>query len=144
MPRIMEAYLHWKYGATPLDAPSSPGYDFDLDRIDYFSDETSLHVPRTSEQGPAEALVRYGYLSPTPDQPTIAVSLETLELFHNIRRFKPSFSVEAFTKMVCYKNYVTKALLELRSYSLLISDLVCRSPTAGDIGKRSPTPSICT
>ena len=54
-----------------------------------------------------DALVLEGYLPATPDQPTIAVSLSALELYHTLRLVKPSLSVEGFTRFLCYKYLVS-------------------------------------
>lgn len=49
-----------------------------------------------------------GYLSKTPVNPNVALSFRSLELFHRIRLRKPSFSMEAFTKVVAdYYNVST-------------------------------------
>ncbi|KAI5984616.1 hypothetical protein EDD15DRAFT_2390391 [Pisolithus albus] len=64
--------------------------------------ESSINVPRTDDiASPVEALVLAGYLSPTPISPTIAISISTLELYRLLRLRKPSFSVEAYTKVIC-------------------------------------------
>ncbi|KAG1791474.1 hypothetical protein EV424DRAFT_1475992 [Suillus variegatus] len=42
-----------------------------------------------------------GLLGCSPLQPTIAVSLHCLELYHQIRRRKPSFSIQAMVKVLC-------------------------------------------
>ncbi|KDQ18596.1 hypothetical protein BOTBODRAFT_97369, partial [Botryobasidium botryosum FD-172 SS1] len=47
------------------------------------------------------SLVSAGYLGATPDQPTIAVCLKTLELYHRLRVRQPNFSIQAFTKVIC-------------------------------------------
>ncbi len=89
---------------TAADVPPAPSdYDLELDCIDFFNPRSSVKIARTSRQTAAEALVCRGFLGGTPDKPTIAVSLDTLQLFYDIRQFKASYSVEAFTKMVCYK-----------------------------------------
>ena len=129
MPRILAAYLQWKYSSTvpfrepPTQEPAptadqvpdaqtgSPEYDLNLDCLDFYTLKTAIHVPRMSSQSPAEALVLHGYLGATPDNPSLAVSLDTLELFRDIRRFKASYSVEAFTKLLCYKYYVCAVCL---------------------------------
>lgn len=46
-------------------------------------------------------LMRNGWIAKTPDNPTAGVSIKTLELFHRLRQRKPSFSAEAFTKVIC-------------------------------------------
>lgn len=49
----------------------------------------------------AEALVLAGYLGTTPQTPSIAISITTLELYRRLRLRKPSLSVEAFSKVIC-------------------------------------------
>ena len=157
MPRIMAAYLQWKYRTTPSREPTppaqenatpteeevpdaqaqtgSPDYDLDLDCLDFYTLKSTLHVPRTSSHSPAEALVLHGFLGATPDNPSIAVSLETLELFRHIRRFKASYSVEAFTKLLCYRYYVCKINTPMNPYLTARS----RSPTVDGIERQYPT-----
>ncbi|KAG1788608.1 hypothetical protein EV424DRAFT_1356046, partial [Suillus variegatus] len=47
------------------------------------------------------SLLRIGLLGCSPLQPTIAIRLECLELYHQIRRYQSSFSIQAFTKVLC-------------------------------------------
>jgi hypothetical protein len=47
------------------------------------------------------SLIKAGYLGSSPVQPMLAVSLECLKLYHQIRRRKPSFSVQAMVKVLC-------------------------------------------
>ncbi|RPD78575.1 hypothetical protein L226DRAFT_457563 [Lentinus tigrinus ALCF2SS1-7] len=88
---------------VPDAEPESSDWDLEVECIDFYNPRETIIIPRTSRQLPAEALVRNGFLGATPERPSIAVSLDTLQLFYDIRRFKASYSVEAFTKMVCYK-----------------------------------------
>ena len=50
---------------------------------------------------PALDLMRQGFVAKTPQSPEIAVSVKTLQLLYWLRRRKPSFSIEAFAKVVC-------------------------------------------
>ncbi|KAI6015947.1 hypothetical protein EDC04DRAFT_2870426 [Pisolithus marmoratus] len=64
--------------------------------------ESSINIPHTEDiTSPVEALVLAGYLSPTPISLTIAISISTLELYHLLHLHKLSFSVEAYTKVIC-------------------------------------------
>ncbi|KAG2131859.1 hypothetical protein BD769DRAFT_1386566 [Suillus cothurnatus] len=47
------------------------------------------------------SLIRAGYLGGSPVQPMLAVSLECLELYHQIHQRKVSFSVQAMVKVLC-------------------------------------------
>ncbi|KAI0700240.1 hypothetical protein C8T65DRAFT_709710 [Cerioporus squamosus] len=120
MPSMLTAYLQWKYGhCEQSESPEEPSeYDLHVEPVDYFNPRESAIIRRSSSQNPAEALVLKGYLGSVPDHPSIVISLDTLELFYDIRRFKPSFSVEAFTKMVCYKYVIPYR----RRYRKAISD----------------------
>ncbi|EIW74685.1 hypothetical protein CONPUDRAFT_159976 [Coniophora puteana RWD-64-598 SS2] len=94
----------------PSDAASAPDTpvldlpqrcDFDISVVDIYTLSSIAHVPRLGTERTAEALVSAGYLGATPEKPTIAFSLPTLELFRRLRLRKPSFSVEAFAKVIC-------------------------------------------
>ncbi|KAI0702856.1 hypothetical protein BC835DRAFT_1263436, partial [Cytidiella melzeri] len=67
-----------------------------------FSRETELTVTRLpSSLSPALDLMRHGFLAKTPSRPSVAVSIKTLELLYRLRQRKASYSVEAFTKVLC-------------------------------------------
>ncbi|KAI0701463.1 hypothetical protein BC835DRAFT_1404505 [Cytidiella melzeri] len=50
---------------------------------------------------PALDLMRNGYVAKSPSKPTVAVSIDTLALLYRLRQRKPSYSIEAFAKVVC-------------------------------------------
>lgn len=56
--------------------------------------------PHTSVS-PAIDLAEHGFLAKTPVFPNVAVGFQTLELFHRLRLRKASYSVEAFTRLLC-------------------------------------------
>jgi hypothetical protein len=120
IPSLIEAFLKWKYpepptsdtldGSTP--APTSTdttaavdvdpvSYDFSIDCVDLYSLSTSIFVPRTSSMTAMEALMIQGYLATSPVDPTLAVSIKTLELFRRLRSRKASLSVEVYAKVLC-------------------------------------------
>ncbi|KAG0697415.1 hypothetical protein DFH29DRAFT_946408 [Suillus ampliporus] len=47
------------------------------------------------------SLIKAGFLGCSPQQPTTAISLKCLELYHQIRRHKSSFSMQAMVKVLC-------------------------------------------
>lgn len=107
---LTEAFIQWNYQEAPActtfkDANAQPdvqGWDFDQDVIDLYTLARVAIIPRDDTTPVAVALVRAGYLGASPNNPSYAVSLRTLELFYTIRLFKPSFSVEAFAKVVTH------------------------------------------
>lgn len=117
LPSLVDAILAWKYNAPlPTHAPANDmadepradgdptaeSYDFSIPIIDIYSLTTVAHIPRSATStSAAEALVLQGYLGASPQQPQLAVSIRTLELYRRIRMRKASFSVEAFSKVLC-------------------------------------------
>lgn len=115
IPQLARAYLKWKYAASPPPIPSqansaktSPDecYDFDITVIDLYSKKRTAHIKRGTHHPMAESLVLHGYLGTSPINPSLAISLDSLELFRCIKLFKVSFSTEAFTKLLCYMYFV--------------------------------------
>jgi hypothetical protein len=74
-------------------------WDFTIEVIDIFILSTQALIVRSAAI--SEALVLNGYLGTSPENPTTAISLRTLELYTRICAHKPSFSVEAFAKVIC-------------------------------------------
>jgi hypothetical protein len=89
------------------DTPCSPGpdvapfYNFDIAMIDIYTLRRMCTIHRTSEMKTAVALMNYGLLLNVPFLPLMALSLMILELYCRLWLWKPSFNVEAFTKVVC-------------------------------------------
>lgn len=48
-----------------------------------------------------EALAHVGYIACSPEQPQLAVSIATLQLYHYLRLRQPSFSTESFARVIC-------------------------------------------
>ena len=88
--------------SSPSSSGSTPdSYDFNITMIDIYTLQRNRNIHRTSEMKTAVALMSHGLLSNVPLLPSIALSLSTLELYRRLRLWKPSFSVEAFAKVVC-------------------------------------------
>ena len=67
------------------------------------------------------ALPFSGYLGNKPLSPNLAISIRMLELYRKLRLRKPSFSVKAFTKVVCDLDLVSLMMTTLPSeYKLIV------------------------
>ncbi len=91
--------------STPLHTTAGPRdsqYDFAIRVVDVYTLESIVTItpPADSKSG-AAALVMQGYIGASPVNPTLAISIKTLELFRRLRLRKASFSVEAFAKVIC-------------------------------------------
>ncbi|KAG2120942.1 uncharacterized protein F5147DRAFT_741824 [Suillus discolor] len=83
-------------------SPSPSSYDFEIECIDIYTLSNTTHIQcHTNVKTVSEALVLNSYIGATPESPSIAISLRTLELYYRIRLQKPSFSAEAFMKVLC-------------------------------------------
>ncbi|KAI0699449.1 hypothetical protein BC835DRAFT_1405155 [Cytidiella melzeri] len=105
---LVRTYLDYTHApeAVPPENPvivmAAETLVYTVDVICLFSRTTEITVTRLPDSlSPALDLMRHGYLAKTPSRPTIAVSLKTLELLYRLRQRKASYSVEAFTKVLC-------------------------------------------
>ena len=62
--------------------------------------------PIKGEAWANETLIRHGYLGCAALQPTLAISIRTLELYHQTHRTCPRFSIEAQCKTLCFMQSV--------------------------------------
>ena len=130
---VTKGYIQWKY-RSPADAepnaPTGPSadaeqpeqtYAYGVDAYDIFTRTARLTIQRRADSiSPAIDLIRHGYLAKSPTKPTVAVAITTLELLYRLRQRKPSFSIEAFAKVVC--DYYNVGLYDPRSD---VPDLIC-------------------
>ncbi|TEB22435.1 hypothetical protein FA13DRAFT_1716044 [Coprinellus micaceus] len=90
-----------------LCSPISPAPDCDsnldytVTAIDLYTLQGDITVPHHDDQFTAVALVEAGYLGNSPVQPSLAILLKTLDLLKTLHQPKPSFSFEAFKKVLC-------------------------------------------
>lgn len=103
-------------------------YDFDIDVVDMYSLARSAHVQRDATQTTVIALAEQGYLASTPVSPTLAITFNTLEHFRLLRLRKPSFSLEAFAKVLCDSYAVCWARARCIINILIMSILASISP----------------
>ena len=87
--------------------------------IDIYTLSTSIKFSCPEDQTTASTLASLGFIGNAPFHPSVAVSVKTLELYRILRRRKPSFSVEAFVKVVC-DLYMVCDLLYFLAYSHIL------------------------
>ncbi|KAF8332283.1 uncharacterized protein EI90DRAFT_3122714 [Cantharellus anzutake] len=106
LPVLANFYLHFKTEnprSTPAHYPA-PGDDIGYIHIhclDIFDGDAIEYIPmRPGEVFPACALIRAGYLCPTPMEPQLAISLQSLELLHSLFRVAPAFTFQHFSRLL--------------------------------------------
>ncbi|KAJ3831206.1 hypothetical protein F5878DRAFT_549821 [Lentinula raphanica] len=115
---LADRFIEWKYSTQPNPTDGSSEYNFTIPVVDIHTLDREVNIQRPGDMTVSHALMRAGYLGSSPEQPSLAVSLQTLELFRTLRLFKPNLSVEAFAKTICHlysKPY-------RRSYRTALSD----------------------
>ncbi len=126
---LTDAFVEWRFGPsadvpprpdepvarpevpTREDEPVVPPIDEDVPMeyvwtvehaFDLFTLVEDIKINRREDSlSPAIDLARHGWIAKTPENPGTAVSIKTLELLYRLRQRKPSFSAEAFTKVMC-------------------------------------------
>ncbi|KAG1853525.1 hypothetical protein F4604DRAFT_1686334 [Suillus subluteus] len=99
---VDSSYLRWKHrDATPTPNVQAGTFVFHVSTVDILVSMSSMSVQQAADELANVSLINIGLLGCSPIQPTIAVSLQCLELYHQIRRRKPSFSVQAMVKVLC-------------------------------------------
>jgi hypothetical protein len=58
-------------------------------------------IPQRRDELANVALARHGLLGASPVQPLITFEFKCLELYHQLRRRTPSFSIQAMVKVLC-------------------------------------------
>ena len=86
-------------GFEGSDLPSR-GVDIEISVIDIYTLSTSIKVSSADEGTTASVLADRGFIGNAPFKPSVAISMKTLELYRLLRRRKPSFSIEAFVKVI--------------------------------------------
>ena len=107
---MVDAYLRWKYPDIALadpgrvqDPPPQPQSStlVEIPALDIYTLSTSITIQCIEDRTTASVLAGLGFIGNAPFYPSIAISMKTLEFYRILRRRKPSFSVEAFVKVVC-------------------------------------------
>ncbi|KAG2357428.1 hypothetical protein BDR07DRAFT_1490693 [Suillus spraguei] len=114
LPALTNAYLTWKHNSS-LNVAQTSAHKFQVTAVhvfelDYFHDITQQH-----EEVANVSLLHVGLLGCSPTAPTVAISLQCLELYHQLRQRQSSFSIQAFTKVLCAIHNVNYANIPVRS-----------------------------
>ncbi|CAE6448799.1 unnamed protein product [Rhizoctonia solani] len=123
---LADAYLHFNaLSPNNCEPPTSVLVDEDgseetetfiVEAVDIFAQYSEVSITHSCAGGRNTALVRAGYISPSPTNPTTAISIRTLNLFKFIRQRQPQHSIQAFAKTLCdlhmvpYKQYLRDQL----------------------------------
>ncbi|KAG2120217.1 hypothetical protein BD769DRAFT_1361914 [Suillus cothurnatus] len=101
MPTLVDAYLAWKHKVPTVIHNNVASNIFHVDAVGIMDFACAITIQQCPNELANAALLCVGILGCSPLQPTIAICLECLELYHQIRRCQSSFSIQAITKVLC-------------------------------------------
>ncbi|KAF7977125.1 hypothetical protein HWV62_4742 [Athelia sp. TMB] len=108
MPRLVRAYLAWKHGASQtntvpedMDTEAEGGSVFHVTAIGITSRQRMRAIHQKENEPANLSLLRQGLLGCSPETPSVAFSLETLELYHRLRRRHGRLSVQTMARVLC-------------------------------------------
>ncbi|KAI6013588.1 hypothetical protein BKA83DRAFT_4499963 [Pisolithus microcarpus] len=104
MPILVDRYLVWKHNGPEEMAGD---HAFHVDVIGVFQYELHVSVIQKADESANAALLRVGLLGCSPSQPRTVITLQCLELYHQIRCRQSSFSLQAMMKVLCALQNIT-------------------------------------
>ncbi|KAG1885509.1 hypothetical protein F4604DRAFT_1918207 [Suillus subluteus] len=107
MPTLVDAYLAWKHNAPSDDGNTVVPNIFHVDIVGIADFERAVAIQQHTDELANTALLRVGLIGCSPLQPSIAIRIECLELYHQLRRRQSSLSIQAITKVLCALHNVT-------------------------------------
>ncbi|KAG2743926.1 hypothetical protein P692DRAFT_20878574 [Suillus brevipes Sb2] len=101
MDRLVHAYLEWKHGSQDSATMEEDRHEFHVSVIGTFERNTCVTIYQGVEEPANVSLLRRGLIGCSPVEPTVAIELCTLELYHRLRRRHPQLSVQAMARALC-------------------------------------------
>ncbi|KAF6741184.1 hypothetical protein DFP72DRAFT_995472 [Ephemerocybe angulata] len=89
------------FDAVTLNPNEAADLKITIETVDLYTLDVEAVIPRRDDQVTVVALAEAGYLGNSPVSPNLAISFKTLDLLKIIRQRRPSFSFEAFAKVLC-------------------------------------------
>ncbi|KAG2028905.1 hypothetical protein BDR03DRAFT_906698 [Suillus americanus] len=107
MPTLVDGYLAWRHEAPTDEDNTIASNMFHVDVVGISDFARAITIQQRPNEPANAALLRMGLLGCSPLRPTIAIRIECLELYHQIRRRQSSFSIQAITKVLCALHDIT-------------------------------------
>ncbi|KAJ6464986.1 hypothetical protein C8R45DRAFT_1107214 [Mycena sanguinolenta] len=104
LPTLVDAYLQLRLEG-PLTTGESVHGTWWIEVLG-FSESGQRSFVYTSESKSAnETLLRHGFIGGSPDQPLIAFSIQTFEIYRQVHRVCPRFSLDGLSKVLSYLHW---------------------------------------
>ncbi|KAF7334099.1 hypothetical protein MVEN_02315700 [Mycena venus] len=105
MPALVDAYLTMKHEGPLVVKPDEPFWAIDVMGFEENGPRRFTHFSGSGSTN--ETLIRHGYLGASPDRVSLAFPIHLLEIFRQIHRVCPRYSMDAFSKTLTNLHNVT-------------------------------------
>ncbi|KAF7981823.1 hypothetical protein HWV62_31947 [Athelia sp. TMB] len=146
LPALTQAYMDWSFRTSnnqpsPIEETANSGWCH-VHVVDTFTvQDVRIVVPENDTL--LTALLRQGLVPSAPDNPSVCIAIEALELFRVANLRCPRLSVQAYTKTLCdlhqvpFRRYLSTQLSIARDLYLAIRASVDKL-VQGALGRDSP------
>ncbi|KAG1844073.1 hypothetical protein DFJ58DRAFT_33147 [Suillus subalutaceus] len=100
IPLLIEAYMWWAHNMTETSSDQE-GHSFGVAAVGVMDFTANIDILQRPGEPANVVLLQCGLLGCSPVQPTVAIHLHCLELYHQICQRQSSFSVQSITKVLC-------------------------------------------
>ncbi|KAJ6591774.1 hypothetical protein DFH09DRAFT_1306483 [Mycena vulgaris] len=107
LPVLIDPYLKMKLHGPILTADDVPGVWY-IQVLGFSESGTKAFAYSNNTVNANQVLLHHGYIGGSPNQPTIAFSIETFEIYRQIHRTCPRFSLDALAKVLNYLHMVPR------------------------------------
>ncbi|KAL1740423.1 hypothetical protein HDZ31DRAFT_47533, partial [Schizophyllum fasciatum] len=107
MDDLIQAFLQHKHVLMPEFHATESSVAWRITVLGLRELEWERRIIQIGGESANAALLRCGLLGASPVSPTIAFTVELLELYHQLRRHQPSLSVQAMVKTMCSVHNLT-------------------------------------
>ncbi|KAF8513286.1 hypothetical protein JB92DRAFT_3166372, partial [Gautieria morchelliformis] len=109
---LVSAYLRWKHykynqSLTPMQSEQAASHIFQVTIVDLKEYDILRGIPQDPNELANVTLLHAGLLGSSPNYPSVAITLDCLEFYHQVCRRQPGFSVQAMCKVLCAIHNVT-------------------------------------
>ncbi|KAJ7717534.1 hypothetical protein DFH07DRAFT_973557 [Mycena maculata] len=103
MPDLIDAYLDLKAHGAQISDEEPGAWPLPVLGFDEHGDHLFSYTP--SSRTPNAALIRHGYIGSAPEQPGFAFPIRLFEIYRQLHRVCPRFSLDALSKALTHLHY---------------------------------------
>ncbi|EEB91783.1 hypothetical protein MPER_09806, partial [Moniliophthora perniciosa FA553] len=107
LPALVDAYLVFKAKGPPTNTDNAETWS--INTMDFQSTAHRTFFHPSKSQSINESLAQHGYIGGSAEKPTIAFSFSLFEIYRQIHRVCPKFSIDGLARALQYIHKMTRA-----------------------------------